>query len=98
MRNVGRVNRARVAEFFRQFPTGSNRDCAAMLGLSAMAVGRHARALREDAAEAEASEPARAALLAALCDGDAGMTADRASRVADAVEALIVDQIRVALR
>lgn len=46
-RGVGEENRKRVFEFFQQNPCHRNRDAAEELGLSVMAVGRHAKAIRE---------------------------------------------------
>ena len=40
-------NRRRVYDWFVAHPCHSNRDCAAALGLGEVAVGRHARAIRD---------------------------------------------------
>lgn len=46
-RSVGLANRVSVLCWFRDHPGGTNRECAKALGLSEMAVGRHAKAIRQ---------------------------------------------------
>jgi len=46
-REIGEANRLRVYRWFVANPCHTIRDCAAALGLSEIAVGRHARSIRE---------------------------------------------------
>lgn len=47
-RRIGEDNRARVRRFFARHLCATNRECAAALGLSVEAVGRHAAAIRAE--------------------------------------------------
>lgn len=44
----GEANRERVREWFRLHLCGTSRECAASVGLSEMAVGRHVKAIRAE--------------------------------------------------
>lgn len=46
-REIGEENRARVYRYFLENPCHRNKDAAETLGLSVMAVGRHARSIRD---------------------------------------------------
>lgn len=45
---IGERNRRRVFEYFIAHVGCTNKECAAALGLSTMAVGRHVASLREE--------------------------------------------------
>lgn len=45
---IGDLNRARVRRWFREHLCGTQRECAEALGLSVMAVNRHANTIRAE--------------------------------------------------
>lgn len=47
-RVIGDQNRERVRQWFQEHLCGTARECAADLGLSAEAVGRHVRVIRAE--------------------------------------------------
>lgn len=46
--DIGRTNLEQVREFFASHLCATNRECAAALGLSVFAVGRHVRTIRSE--------------------------------------------------
>lgn len=47
-RAKGDANRERVRKWFREHLCGTNRECAAAVGLTEYAVGRHVKAIRAE--------------------------------------------------
>ncbi len=45
---IGRKNKERVRQYFQEHLCATNRECAAALGMSEMAVGRHVAAIRSE--------------------------------------------------
>jgi len=45
---IGDLNRTAVRRWFEEHLCGTQRECAAALGLSVMAVGRHVREIRAE--------------------------------------------------
>jgi hypothetical protein len=46
--DIGQANLEAVREYFRTHLCATNRECAAALGLSVYAVGRHAKTIRAE--------------------------------------------------
>lgn len=46
--DLGRANLAAVRQYFSSHLCATNRECAAALGLSVMAVGRHVKEIRAE--------------------------------------------------
>jgi predicted transcriptional regulator len=44
---LGMNNRARVLNWLRDHPGGTNRECAAALGMNVCVIGRHVKAIRK---------------------------------------------------